>query len=250
MSQIIYFLISAAIAYLLGSILSAKLVCKVTDKPDPSTQGSGNPGATNVLRFAGKKSALITLSGDVLKGLLAVIIGRAFGVEGFLLGLVGLAAFVGHLYPLYFNFKGGKGVSVSLGVLIGLSPLVGILALITWIVVAAFTRYSSLSALIAATASLVYALFLSTPAYLLPILIMVGLLVWRHYGNIQRLLDGTEDKMSVDLKVVGKDLWEKGKSQVEAVQKKRAETKTETPKVSEEKPKKAAPKKTTTKTAK
>ncbi|MBN1684935.1 MAG: glycerol-3-phosphate 1-O-acyltransferase PlsY [Gammaproteobacteria bacterium] len=221
------FLIAAVIAYLLGSILSAKIICKFTGQPDPSTKGSGNPGATNVLRFAGEKLALMTLGGDILKGLIAVIIGRILGVQGFFLGLVGLAAFVGHLYPLYYKFKGGKGVSTGLGVLLGLSPVVGILALVTWVIVAAIFHYSSLAALVTAVLSLVYALLFTTPTYLLPILIMVGLLVWKHYANIQRLLAGTEDKMSVDLMSLGKSLWAKGKTQVEELQKKRMEQKVE-----------------------
>lgn len=235
MSQIVNFLIAAIIAYLLGSILSAKIICKITGQPDPTTQGSKNPGATNVLRLAGTRLALFTFLGDAGKGLIAIIIARILGVHGFFLGLVGLFALVGHLYPLYYKFEGGKGVSISLGILLGLSPIVGILALITWLVVAAIFHYSSLAALTAAVLSLIYALFLTTPAYLLPILIMVGLLIWKHYGNIQRLLAGTEDKMSLDLISAGKDLLEKSKAQIEGLhQKSTGKKETTTPKMDKE----------------
>ena len=135
-----------ALAYLLGSVSTAIIVCKLMGLPDPRTEGSGNPGATNVLRVGGKKAAAITLFGDTLKGLLPVLIARAFTSDPLILGLVGLAAFLGHLYPVFFGFKGGKGVATMLGVLFGYSWWVGLATAATWLIVAKVFKVSSLSA--------------------------------------------------------------------------------------------------------
>ena len=185
------------VAYLLGSISSAILVCKVMGLPDPREGGSGNPGATNVLRLGGKKAAAITLLGDMLKGLIPVAIALyAFDVQGWMLALVGFAAFLGHLYPVFFGFKGGKGVATALGVLLGSSWMVGLATIATWLIVAKVFRISSLAALVAIALSPVYLWFAFEDIEMMPVAVaMVALLFWRHKANIQRLLDGSESKI-------------------------------------------------------
>lgn len=191
------FIIFAILAYLLGSVCSGILVCRFMGLPDPRSEGSRNPGATNVLRIAGKQAALITLIADGLKGFIPVILARMVGVSGFSLGLIALIALLGHIFPLFFQFKGGKGVATTLGALFGLSIFVGILALITWGAVIYFSRYSSLAALITAALAPIYILLFSHAAYFLPVLIMSGLVIWRHWENIERLRTGTENKINV-----------------------------------------------------
>src|SRR5512145_106507 len=141
------------VAYLLGSLSTAIILCRLMGLPDPRTQGSGNPGATNVLRFGGKKLAAFTLLGDMLKGLLPVVVASFITDNATVLALVAMAAFLGHLYPVFFGFRGGKGVATALGVLLGLSWQVGLAVLVTWVVMALVFRISSLSALIAALLS-------------------------------------------------------------------------------------------------
>ena len=171
----IKFIIFAIIAYLLGSISSAVIVSKLLGLPDPRTHGSGNPGATNVMRIGGKNAALLTLLGDVLKGVIAVVLARAVGVQGFLLGLVALIVFLGHIYPVFFQFKGGKGVATCFGALMGLSLPVALVAGITWLLVLVFSRYSSLAALVTAVVSPRFIWFyLLTITYFVPVLIMCG----------------------------------------------------------------------------
>lgn len=189
------FLIFAIIAYLLGSVSSAVIVCKLMGLPDPRTEGSGNPGATNVLRIGGKQAALIVLLADGLKGFIPVILARMLGVSGFALALIALIALLGHIYPVFFKFKGGKGVATAIGGIFGLSFLVGILALITWGLVVYFTKYSSLAALVTAVLLPIYVLIFAHAAYFLPVLIMTAILVWRHWDNIERLRAGTETKV-------------------------------------------------------
>jgi acyl phosphate:glycerol-3-phosphate acyltransferase len=189
------FIICAIIAYLLGSICSAILVCKFMNLPDPRTEGSGNPGATNVLRLAGKQAAIVVLIADALKGFIPVILARMVGLSGFALALIALIALLGHLYPVFFKFKGGKGVATTIGAIFGLSFLVGIFALITWGLVLYFTRYSSLAALVMAVLLPIYVLF-SNVGYFLPVLVMTILLIWRHWGNVERLRSGTETKVT------------------------------------------------------
>lgn len=184
------------IAYFIGSLCSAIIVCKIMKLPDPRTQGSNNPGATNVLRIGGKVPAAITLLGDVLKGFIPVYLAHAFGISGFLLALVGVAAFVGHVFPILFKFHGGKGVATSIGVLLGLSLLLGLMAAVTWLLAAYISRYSSLAAIIMAVAMPVYTLIFGEFSYFIPILIMAAILLWRHFGNIQRLRSGIESKIS------------------------------------------------------
>jgi len=183
-------------AYLLGSLSTAIILCRLMGLPDPRTQGSGTPGATNVLRFGGKKLAALTLLGDMLKGLLPVLAARLVTDDATVLALVAMAAFLGHLYPLFFGFRGGKGVATALGVLLGLSWLVGIAVLLTWLVMALLFRISSLSALVAAVLSPLDAWWLTgSQAYIIMMAVMATLLLWRHRGNIERLLAGQEKRI-------------------------------------------------------
>lgn len=189
-------LLLALAAYLVGSISAAVIVCRLLGLPDPRTQGSRNPGATNVLRFGGKKAAAIVLVGDTLKGLLPVLIARALHVDDNVLAAVGLAALLGHLYPLFFGFQGGKGVATAFGVLLGIAWPVALAAVATWLMVAKVFRISSLAALMAAVLT---PLFLWLDHVQQPILIMSWvmtlLLLWRHRGNIQRLITGEEGRI-------------------------------------------------------
>jgi glycerol-3-phosphate acyltransferase PlsY len=184
------------LAYLLGSISSAVIISRLMGLQDPRHAGSKNPGATNVLRLGGKKAAIFTLIGDVLKGAVPVLLARALTQDPTVLALVAVAAFVGHLYPVFFGFKGGKGVATALGVLLALSPWVGLAVLATWLVTAFTFRYSSLSALTAAMLAPLYAwLWLPAPPYILAVIIMSLLLLWRHRPNIRNLLAGAEAKI-------------------------------------------------------
>jgi acyl phosphate:glycerol-3-phosphate acyltransferase len=185
------------IAYLMGSFCSAIVVCKMMGLPDPRTQNSGNPGVANVLRIGGKRAAAITFFGDVLKGTIPVLLARLFQVEGFALALVGLAAFLGHLYPIFFKFKGGKGVATAFGALIALAPYASLLAIITWLIVALIFRYFSLAAIVTAIIVPIYIFVYSSASYLLPVIVMMLMIVWKHSDNIQRLLKGTERKISL-----------------------------------------------------
>ena len=179
--------------YLMGSLSSAIIICRLLGLPDPRSQGSGNPGATNVLRVGGKQAAAATLAGDMLKGLIPVLIARALQADVAVQSGVALAAFLGHLYPLFFGFKGGKGVATALGVLLGLHWPVGLLTNATWLVIAAVFRISSLAALIASLLTPLYLWWLiPEPALLAAMLFMGALLFWRHRSNIQNLLKGTE----------------------------------------------------------
>lgn len=189
-------IIMLVIAYLIGSLSSAIIVCKGMRLPDPRTQGSGNPGATNVLRIGGKIPAIVTLVGDVLKGFVPVLIGHFLGIHAFILGMIGIAAILGHILPVFFKFEGGKGVATTFGVFLALSPIVGIVAIVVWLVVALISRYSSLAALAAVVAAPVTALVTGQLVYLFPVLIMSGILIWRHLENIQRLKSRTESKIS------------------------------------------------------
>ena len=185
------------LAYFIGSVSAAVISCKLLNKVDPRTVGSKNPGATNVLRYAGKKAALFTLGGDLLKGLIPVAIGHALDLDWQCLGLIGLAAFLGHLYPVYYGFKGGKGVATALGVYIGLQPIVGIVVVITWLVSALVFNISSLSALIATLLAPLYFFWVtdSLPLFII-LVVMTGFIYWRHRTNIVEIINGTEDKIS------------------------------------------------------
>ncbi|RMD77926.1 MAG: glycerol-3-phosphate 1-O-acyltransferase [Gammaproteobacteria bacterium] len=189
-------LLLVAAAYLAGSLSTAILISRLRGLPDPRRAGSGNPGATNVLRLAGKGAAAWVLAGDLLKGLLPVLLARALGLGEGALAAVGLAAFLGHLYPVYFGFRGGKGVATSLGVLLGWSWPVGLGALAVWLTVAALTRYSSLAALCAAAAAPLLMAAARGPGILTGATALLALwLAWRHRANVRRLLAGTEDRI-------------------------------------------------------
>ncbi|WP_369177076.1 glycerol-3-phosphate 1-O-acyltransferase PlsY [Candidatus Thiodubiliella endoseptemdiera] len=185
------------IGYLIGSISSAILVCKAFGLPDPRTQGSNNPGATNVLRIGGKKAAAITLIGDGTKGAIPVLIAHYFGVDLFTLTLVALAAFLGHVYPIFFNFKGGKGVATLLGALFALNYLVGLSFVFIWVFVAKVLKISSLSALIATILMPIIFYLLSQDLNATYIITLICIWVfYTHRGNIQRLLHNKEEKIN------------------------------------------------------
>lgn len=183
-------------AYLFGSFTSAVVVCKLLGLPDPRTQGSGNPGATNVLRHGGKKAALTTLFFDILKGLLPVLIARLFTDNAWILAATAIATFLGHLYPIFFGFRGGKGVATAFGAFLGLAWLVALAMLGTWLVMAALFRYSSLAALTAAGFAPLYMWLLQgSSIYTGAALLISALLIWRHRSNIDNLWHGREDKI-------------------------------------------------------
>ena len=193
-------LIFTVVAYLIGSISFAVVMSRAFGISDPRTYGSKNPGATNVLRSGNKKAAIATLIGDAAKGWfavwLAIHLAERFGVDETGIALVAIAVFIGHLWPVFFKFVGGKGVATALGVLIGIHPLLGLAVLVTWLLVAYLTRYSSLAALIAAVcAPVYYGIALGEDAILAAIVVMSALLLWRHAGNISNLLGGKESKI-------------------------------------------------------
>lgn len=191
-------------SYLIGSLSSAIIVCKVMGLPDPRGEGSGNPGATNVLRFGGKKAAAITLFGDMVKGLIPVLIAQYLGISIEGIALVGFAAFLGHLYPIFFQFKGGKGVATMLGVMFGFSWWVGLATAGTWLFMAKVIKISSISALVSTALAPVYVWFwfdyagISNIALTSVTTIMTIILFWRHRSNIQNLIKGTEDAIGSD----------------------------------------------------
>ena len=181
-------------AYLLGSVSFAILASRLMRLPDPRSYGSKNPGATNVLRSGSKAAAIVTLLGDGAKGWLAVWLALVFVPEA--APYAALAVFLGHLFPAYHRFQGGKGVATAAGVLFGIDWRLGLGTLATWLIIAAFVRYSSLAALIAAAfAPFFTALLLGFDAYFAAVLVMSALLVWRHRQNIARLIAGTESRI-------------------------------------------------------
>ena len=195
-----YSILFACAAYLIGSISFAVVVSKLFGLSDPRTYGSRNPGATNVLRSGNKAAAVLTLVGDGFKGWLAVWLaqrlGPQFGVEEGGIALVGVAVFLGHLWPVFFRFVGGKGVATALGVLLGINPWLGLATMVTWLVVAYAFRYSSLAALIAAVFAPFYSgLLFGVDATFFAVLAMSGLLIYRHRQNIANLLAGKEGRL-------------------------------------------------------
>jgi acyl phosphate:glycerol-3-phosphate acyltransferase len=203
--QAIYPLAAVLAAYLLGSLAFAVIVSRVMGLSDPRTFGSKNPGATNVLRSGSKPAAIVTLVFDALKGFVPVLLvrlyGPRYGMQEGTLAMVGLAAFLGHLYPVFFRFQGGKGVATFIGVVFGVHWLLGLATCLTWIIIALFFRYSSLASLIAALFAPTFYLLVSGGAWYaegpvaMALFVMALLLAWRHRANIQRLLQGKESKL-------------------------------------------------------
>jgi glycerol-3-phosphate acyltransferase PlsY len=184
------------LGYLAGSISSAIVVCRLMGLPDPREHGSGNPGATNVLRVGGKGAAALTLLGDSLKGLIPVLLARALHAPEWVLGAVALGAVLGHLYPVFFGFRGGKGVATALGAFLGINPWLGLAWAATWLAMAALFRISSLSALTAMILTPFYAWFLTGSRSLTALLSAIAVLVIaRHHSNIRNLLAGTESRI-------------------------------------------------------
>ena len=186
----------ALFAYLLGSISTAIITCKLMGLPDPRTVGSNNPGATNVLRAGGKKAAAITLIGDMLKGLIPALLAVLMSAPNEAIAAAGLAAFLGHLYPVYYAFNGGKGVATLLGVLLGTHWLVGLSTIGVWLLMAFSFRFSSLSALTAALCAPVFIWYITGSEIItITSALMTMLLYWRHRSNIKNLLAGKEGKI-------------------------------------------------------
>jgi glycerol-3-phosphate acyltransferase PlsY len=197
------------IAYLIGSISFAVVVSKCMRLPDPHSYGSGNPGATNVLRTGNKLAAVLTLIGDALKGYLAVMLARMLlgdasltsTLNSWLLCGVVIAVFVGHVFPIFHGFKGGKGVATACGILFGINWILGAATLSTWIIVAVFMRYSSLAALAAAVFGPIYFVFLfGFQPMAIALAFICALLIWRHRGNIRNLMNGTESRIGAKKK--------------------------------------------------
>jgi len=194
--SMITIIIAILLSYLIGSISSAIIVCKFMRLPDPRTQGSHNPGATNVLRIGGKKAAIITLLGDALKGLLPVLIAKWLGCDASLVALIALAAFLGHLFPIFFRFQGGKGVATAIGCLLALNWPTGLCWLITWGVVAGFFRYSSLASLTASVLAPFYIWFFTGNVFwVITITLMSFILIIRHRDNVMKLIRGEESRI-------------------------------------------------------
>jgi len=195
MNTLIEILIVIA-TYLMGSLSSAIILCRLSGRPDPRSEGSGNPGATNVLRFGGKKLAALVLLGDVLKGFIPVFIAVLLDLPPVILAATAMAAFLGHVFPVFFGFKGGKGVATAIGVIAGLLPPLALALLLVWLASAFITRYSSLSAILAA----IVAPFASwplahEPAFTTAIAVICVILLWRHRRNISNLIAGKEPKI-------------------------------------------------------
>ena len=193
-------LLAVLLAYLAGSLSFAVILSRLFGLADPRSYGSGNPGATNVLRSGHKAAAVLTLVFDALKGFvpvwLALALAPRFGFGALLIGWVGLAAFAGHLWPLFFKFQGGKGVATAAGVLLAWNPGLGLATLVTWVIVAGFFRYSSLASLAAAAFAPFYQLLIWEPTpVLLPMVLMSVLLWWRHSANLYKLFNGTESRL-------------------------------------------------------
>jgi glycerol-3-phosphate acyltransferase PlsY len=193
-------LLTLLVAYLIGSVSFAVVVSRVMGLADPRTYGSGNPGATNVLRTGNRLAALLTLLGDALKGVIAVLLARAAGpalaIDENTVMLAGLAAFMGHLFPVFHRFQGGKGVATAAGVLLAVDPLIGGGTLATWLIIAFFFRYSSLAALVAAVFAPFWQVLLhGADQRAWAVAVMGALLIWRHRVNIGRLLNGTESRI-------------------------------------------------------
>lgn len=183
------------VAYLLGSVNSALLICKLMKLPSPRTQGSGNPGATNVLRIGGKKAAILTLVGDILKAVIPICIGHYFHLSNLILSWILFVAVLGHIYPIYFGFKGGKGVATAIGGSIAINPIFGGVMVLTWLVMAFTFRYSSLASLTCLILSPLYASIFLGDLSALPFGLLALLIIFTHQQNIKRLISGNESKI-------------------------------------------------------
>ncbi len=193
--MMLFIFVLCLLAYCVGSISSAVIVCHLAGLPDPRTAGSYNPGATNVLRFGSKKAAIITLLGDALKGVIPVLIAIHLNPSSICVGPVMVAVVLGHLYPLFFRFQGGKGVATAVGAIFALCWWIGLLLIATWGVIVFCFRYSSLGALVAAFLAPFYIGWYLGLQFALPVAIISLLLFWRHRGNISRLYQGSEPKI-------------------------------------------------------
>ncbi len=196
MNNMIWVIVFTVIAYLIGSISNAVVICKIMKLPDPRESGSGNPGATNVYRTGNRAAALLVLVADIAKGLIAMWLAMIFGLSGLGLGLVGIAVILGHAYPIFFKFEGGKGVATAFGVVLALSLSLALITALIWLITAAIFRYASLASICAAISAVVFSLFF-IPQYILAVLLMALIIVARHYQNINRLMSGTEDKIKL-----------------------------------------------------
>ena len=191
-------IVLVVLGYLCGSLASAVIVCRIMKLPDPREQGSGNPGATNVLRLGGKKAAALTLAGDMLKGAIPVLLAHLLSDSPAVLASTPVAAIVGHMYPVFFRFKGGKGVATTFGAVAALVYPVALFMGAVWVVTAMATRYASLASMAAAVAAPLFALvFIQEPAYVVALVIIAALLVYRHRENIQRLRIGIESEINL-----------------------------------------------------
>lgn len=188
-------ILAIIVAYLIGSISSAVLVCRLFGLPDPRTSGSNNPGATNVYRLGGRWPAFLTLAGDVMKGMVPVWGSYFLGIEPFFLGIIGVAACLGHIFPLYFRFRGGKAVATALGAMFPVATEMAILLIITWLVVFRLSRVSSLAAITTVCFAPFYAYWIK-PQYTVPTIMIALLILWRHQANIARLRSGEEHGFS------------------------------------------------------
>jgi glycerol-3-phosphate acyltransferase PlsY len=197
----LFTIIASLLAYLLGSVSSAIIVCRLAGLPDPRQEGSKNPGATNVLRLGGKKLAFITLFGDALKGFIPVFLVMLINNNPWIVGSVMVAVFLGHLYPIFFGFEGGKGVATFFGILFALSGWVGLMAVATWGIVAYFFRMSSLAALATAFMAPIYVWAVLNTQYAIPVEILAALIFYRHRGNISRIRQGIEPKIGQKKKI-------------------------------------------------
>jgi glycerol-3-phosphate acyltransferase PlsY len=192
------YILYALAGYLAGSISTAIITCKLMGLDDPRSVGSNNPGATNVLRHGGKKAAIITLLGDMLKGLLPILLVQLWTNDVNASAIVGIAAFLGHLYPVYFRFKGGKGVATFFGILLGFNWIAGAATLAVWLTTTLLFKVSALSALVASfTAPFIIWYITNSQSLIAATIFMATLLIWRHRSNIQNMMEGTENKIGV-----------------------------------------------------
>lgn len=212
-SSVLLAIMFILISYLMGSICSAIIVCRLFNLPDPRESGSKNPGATNVLRLAGKKYAALVLLFDMLKGTIPVALANVAEASPVVVSLTVVAAVLGHMYPIFFGFKGGKGVATAIGGLLGFHFIMGVMVIATWLLIVKFFNYSSLASLIAITLSPIYALLVThDTSVFFPLLFIVILVVFQHRNNITRLMDGTEPKVFIKENVI-KEIMDEPKTE-------------------------------------